>query len=212
MAGLKLHWDAAAPGMRAVFEGLAPALSKHGFYLAGGTALALLEAHRISIDLDLFSPSFSDPDAVLGALETSSTLEVANVAVGRNAVDLEISGIRVSLIGCRYPMLGPVLELASGGLPVADRDDIAVMKLSAITNRGSRKDFIDFWLLLDRHRTLPDYLDLFRRKYSRRDVGHVVRSLVYFADAEEDPPLKLLEPISWDQVKADLRGAVASLL
>jgi hypothetical protein len=55
-------------------------------------------------------------------------------------------------------------------------------------------------------------LDLFRRKYSKRDAGHVVRSLVYFADADEDPPLKLLEPISWDQVKADLRAAVSSLL
>ena len=56
------------------------------------------------------------------------------------------------------------------------------------------------------------YFDLFRQKFSKRDIGHVVRSLVYFAEADEDPPLKLLEPISWEQVKTDLRAAVSDLL
>jgi len=56
------------------------------------------------------------------------------------------------------------------------------------------------------------YLDLFCQKFTNRDVGHVVRSLVYFAEADEDPPLKLLEPISWEQVKTDLRAAVSGLL
>jgi hypothetical protein len=89
---------------------------------------------------------------------------------------------------------------------------VARLKLSAITNRGSRKDFIDFWVLLDRYRSLPDYLDLFKQKFSKRDIGHVVRSLVYFAEADDDPPLKLLEPISWEQVKTDLKAAVSALL
>ena len=67
-------------------------------------------------------------------------------------------------------------------------------------------------MLIDRHRSLSDYLDLFKTKFSKRDVGHVVLSLVYFAEADDDPPLRLLEPISWGQVKTDLRAAVAALL
>jgi hypothetical protein len=51
-----------------------------------------------------------------------------------------------------------------------------------------------------------------REPSSKRDIGHVVRSLVYFAEADDDPPLKLLEPISWEQVKTDLKAAVAGLL
>lgn len=209
---MKLEWSATTPGMRAVYHDLSRALTGSDFYLAGGTALALLEGHRISVDLDLFSPSLEDPQGLLGELENAVEHEITNIALGRNALDMEISGVRVSLIRYRYPLVRPALIPKSNWLPLADRDDIAVMKLSAITNRGSRKDFVDFWWLLDRYRTLPDYLDLFRKKFSKRDVGHVVRSLVYFAEADEDLPLKLLDSVSWDRVKADLRAAVSSLL
>jgi hypothetical protein len=71
-------------------------------------------------------------------------------------------------------------------------------------------------LKLDWSATAPGmrevYLELFKQKFSKRDVGHVVRSLVYFAEADDDPPLRLLQSISWDQVKTDLRAAVAGLL
>lgn len=209
---MRIDWRATAPGMREVYQDLSRALAGSDFYLAGGTALALLEGHRISVDLDLFSPTLSDAETLLEDLVDKLQSEITDVALGQNALDLEISGVRVSLIRYRYPLLKPTLTPESNGLRLADRDDIATMKLSAITNRGSRKDFIDFWVLLDRHRTLPEYLDLFRQKFAKRDVGHVVRSLVYFAEADEDPPLKLLEPISWVRVKTDLQAAVSGLL
>jgi hypothetical protein len=209
---MKLEWSTTTSGMRAAYHELSRALAGSDFYLAGGTALALLEGHRTSVDLDLFSPSFPDPQGLLDELENAGEREVTNIALGRNALDVDISGVRVSLIRYRYPLLRPVLTPEPNGLPLADRDDLAVMKLSAITNRGSRKDFVDFWWLLDRYRTLPEYLDLFREKFSKRDVGHVVRSLVYFAEADEDPPLRLIASISWERVKADLRAAVSSLL
>jgi predicted nucleotidyltransferase component of viral defense system len=209
---MKLDWRATAPGMREVYLDLSRALAGSDFYLAGGTALALLESHRVSVDLDLFSSTLNDAETLAVDLEDRLQAEITDVVLGHNAVDLEISGVRVSLIRYRYPLLQPTLKPDSRGLRLADRDDIAAMKLLAITNRGSRKDFIDFWLLLDRHRALSDYLDLFRQKFSKRDVGHVVRSLVYFAEADEDPPLRLLKPISWEQVKTDLRAAVSGLL
>ena len=198
--------------MREVYEDLSQALAGSDFYLAEGTALALLERHRISVDLDLFSPTLNDAEELLEDLEGSLQAETTVTSLGRKALDLEISGVRVSLIKYKYPLLQPTLKPRSKGLQLANRDDIATMKLSAITNRGNRKDFIDFWVLIDRHRSLPDYLDLFKTKFSKRDVGHVVRSLVYFAEADDDPPLRLLEPISWEQVKTDLKAAVAGLL
>ena len=209
---MKLDWRATAPGMREVYEDLSQALAGSDFYLAGGTALALLEGHRISVDLDLFSPTLNDAEELLEDLEGSLQAETTVTSLGRKALDLEISGVRVSLIKYKYPLLQPTLKPRSNRLQLANRDDIATMKLSAITNRGNRKDFIDFWVLIDRHRSLSDYLDLFKTKFSKRDVGHVVRSLVYFAEADDDPPLRLLEPISWEQVKTDLRAAVAGLL
>jgi predicted nucleotidyltransferase component of viral defense system len=201
MARLKLDWRFTPPGMHAVFDNLSLALSDSDFYLAGGTALALLEGHRVSVDLDLFSPSLNDTESLLEDLESHLQSKPTVTSIGRRALDLVISGVRVSLIRYAYPLLQPTLLIQADSLPLADRDDIASMKLSAITNRGSRKDFIDLWLLIDRYRSLSEYLELFKQKYVKRDIGHVVRSLTYFAEADDDPPLKLLAPISWNRLK-----------
>ena len=86
------------------------------------------------------------------------------------------------------------------------------MKLAAIASRGNRKDFIDLWLLTDRYWPLSDCLDLYRKKFGERDIGHVVRSLTYFDDADNEPPLRLLIDADWEEIKRDLVGAVTELL
>ena len=86
------------------------------------------------------------------------------------------------------------------------------MKLAAITSRGSRKDFIDLWLLITRHWPLPECSEFFRTKFATRDIGHVVRSLTFFDDAEDEPPLRLLIDVDWQTVKRDLVGWVEELL
>jgi predicted nucleotidyltransferase component of viral defense system len=93
-------------------------------------------------------------------------------------------------------------------LPLASREDIVAMKLAAIASRGSRKDFIDLWLLVTRYWPLSDCLELYRKKFAARDIGHVVRSLTYFDDADEEPPLRLLIDLDWEEIKLDLVGRV----
>jgi hypothetical protein len=105
----------------------------------------------------------------------------------------------------------PPREFVPDLVPLASEDDIAAMKLAAVSARGSRKDFIDLWVLITRHRTLEEYLGAFKGKYKRYDVGHVVRSLVYFDDADAEPPLRLLVPVDWTQVKDDFRRWVGGL-
>ena len=129
MARLKLDWRATAPGIREVYEDLSQALAGSDFYLAGGTALALLEGHRISVDLDLFSPTLNDAEELLEDLEGSLQAETTVTSLGRKALDLEISGVRVSLIKYKYPLLQPTLKPRSNRLQLANRDDIATMKL-----------------------------------------------------------------------------------
>ena len=97
-------------------------------------------------------------------------------------------------------------------LPLASREDIAAMKLAAITSRGSRKDFIDLWLLITRYWSLADCLELFRQKFATCDIGHVVRSLTYFDDADEEPPLRMVADIEWDTVKRDFVVWVSDLV
>ena len=91
--------------------------------------------------------------------------------------------------------------------PLAHIDDIAAMKLEAITNRGSKKDFIDVAILLE-HCSLKQMLELYHRKYPKGLKLHVMRSLVYFEDAEgTDMPL-MLKPLTWETAKERICEAV----
>ena len=82
------------------------------------------------------------------------------------------------------------------------------MKLSAVTNRGSRKDFIDLYYLITNFRSLESYLDLFQKKYQQQDIGHVIRSLVFFEDAEQEPEIELFYQVDWQKLKHDFESWV----
>lgn len=210
MAGVTLHWQAAPGGMADLLRSLSATLRTSDFYLAGGTALALLEGHRVSIDLDFFSPSFHSPDGLLETIEREHP-SARTTLVAPRTLYLEIDGIVVSFFGYGYPLVGTPTEPDPNLLPFASREDIAAMKLAAIASRGSRKDFIDLWWLLSRHWSLAESLEFFEAKFATRDIGHVIRSLVYFDDADSEPPLRLLADIEWETVKRDLRDWVAAL-
>jgi len=211
VAGLTLQWQAAEPELAAAYRRLSAALTDTDFYLAGGTALALQEGHRVSIDLDFMSPTFADPERLIQELRAQDLAFETTMTASRTLY-LKIGGVQASFFGYDYPQIEAVLDPGEGLVPLAHRDDIAAMKLAAIASRGSRKDFIDLWVLISRHRPLSQYLDLFRKKYESRDVGHVVRSLTYFDDADEEPDPRLLISVRWERIKSDLLGWVAALL
>ncbi len=206
-----LDWEALEPNAREAFAAVSLALAGGDFYLAGGTALALMEGHRVSVDLDVFAERLRSTEDVLGRLRAQIP-EFSVTSVSAGTVYVEILGVQVSVIEYRYPLLGPTVSSGADGLELASRDDIAAMKLSAIANRGSRKDFVDLWILLSRHRSLAEYLGIYLKKFEVRDAGHVVRSLVHFDDAERDPPLRLLIDLDWQELKTDFRSHVESLL
>ena len=116
-----------------------------------------------------------------------------------------MSGVKVSFLGYKYPLLFPLtqIELASDvSVNVADARDIGCMKISSISSRGSRRDFIDLYALT-RTYPLSEMLTLFDRKYSGTPYNriHLLKSLAYFADAETEPMPDLLVPVEWNDVK-----------
>jgi hypothetical protein len=208
---MKLHWDAAPGPIPEVLRSVSRALNSTDFYLAGGTALALIEGHRVSVDIGLFSSVFDDPETVQSLLVEAHPGAVTT-SIAPRTLYLQIDDTAVSLFGYSYPLIAPMLRADESLLPFAGREDIAAMKLAAITSRGSRKDFFDLWLLVTRHWPLADCLEYFQKKFANRDIGHVVRSLTYFDDADEEPPLRLLIEVEWEKVKHDLVSWVKGLL
>jgi hypothetical protein len=209
--GVTLHWEAVPPEVQQAFRRLSRALTSGDFYLAGGTALALQFGHRVSVDLDVFSPSLADAEPLAARLRSDlSELEITSTS--HRTVEAALAGVPVSFFGYSYPLVAPLVTAGPGLLSLASIDDIAAMKLAAIASRGSRKDFVDLWLILHHGRSAEQCLASFSRKFATRDLGHVVRSLVYFDDAEAEPPLRLLVEIAWQQVKDDLLRTVGPLL
>jgi len=189
------------------------ALAKGGWLdswiLAGGTGLALHLGHRYSEDLDLFGFEPFDP---LGLTEALSSLGQVRVqSRSTDTLHLELNGLRISYFREQAPFL--FQGMAYRGLTVADPRDVAVMKVIAIGGRGSRKDFVDLFFYLKTGGTLEGVLTLLHRRFQGVDYNtyHLLKSLVYFADAEEEPMPKMIRTAEWEDVKKALISEVRRL-
>jgi len=199
--------EALTPAQRAALGSLVGAIDPAAYYLAGGVAVALRLHHRGSRDLDLFTLS-ADPSALAEPFGDPSIVVVSR---SQGTLHLTVGGIPASLLRYRYPLLSPPEALAGVPVAVASLDDLECMKLSAIAGRGAARDFWDLHALLEaRSRSLGEALDGYRRKYASEDIGHVVRSLVYFAAAAAEPMPAGLTGALWTRIKADLTAWVRS--
>ena len=190
---------------------LGSVMSAMGFSLAGGTALALYFGHRRSVDLDWFTQkSIGDVLTLAGDLQQRGVpLVVRRTAHG--TLHGSVLSVHTLMFEYPYPLLKPALRLKPFGCQVASLDDIACMKLSAVAQRGSKKDFVDIVMLLQHRASLRRLLTLYSRKYSISDTLHVLNALVYFDDAEREPMPRMLRDLDWRTVKRRLRLAVADL-
>lgn len=192
------HSEVISPDVATTAKALASLPTLRDFYLAGGTALALYRGHRRSVDLDFFSAQTFDEERLIASLQRLPDLAV--ISKSPQTVYCHVSGTKVSFIEYAYPLLFPPSEF--DGLSVADERDIACMKLWALASRGSRRDFVDLYIIV-RQYGIPQLLELFRQKFTKANYNllHVWKSLTYFADAENEPMPDMLLPLSWEEVK-----------
>jgi hypothetical protein len=107
-----------------------------------------------------------------------------------------ISFFRLSL----YPLVQPPNLLE--GVPIANLTEIGAMKLAAIIDRGTRKDLVDLFYILQ-HVTLDDLFQVAAIKYARVRTFAIsaTRALAYFADAEALPMPQMLDRTPWGKMK-----------
>ncbi|MCG6947292.1 MAG: nucleotidyl transferase AbiEii/AbiGii toxin family protein [Acidobacteria bacterium] len=182
-----------------IFEGLTdPELD--GWTLAGGTGLALQVGHRISEDFHFFRLEPFDVGRLYGVLREAGPTET--LQEDRDTLTVLLEGVKLSF----FSLADPFLFDARGYrfFEVADVRDIALMKLAAISSRGSRKDFVDLYTILRGGLSLERCFEWLPRKYGEGRVNsyHVLKSLTYFEDAEREPMPRMLEPLDWEECKA----------
>ena len=208
---MKFHLAGLTQKQIEVMRQAGPALRERGFYLAGGTALAVYYGHRRSVDLDWFLPGPLADALVLANWIRASGLPFVTTQTAPGALNGTIRGVRVTFLEYRYPLLQPLVNWRQAGISLAGLDDLACMKLSAIAQRGLRKDFCDIYFLGTKHRPLQDLLGLYQRKFKVRDISPVLYGLSYFDDAEQEPMPRLLQRVQWKTIKKTIQGWVREL-
>lgn len=172
------------------------------FYLAGGTAAALYLGHRWSQDLDFFTGIEFDP---LQLAEKLAKLE-GFLLTGQEPGTLHcfVNNVKVSFLYYPYPLVGNLEQYREAKL--APLEDIALMKLVAMVQRGTRKDFVDLYFLDKEKVAFEEMLQLFPQKYPAGTFQPLVilKALGYFSDAEKEDMPKMFCEVSWQDIKTHL--------
>lgn len=174
--------------------------SSGGWYLAGGTALAVQTGHRKSVDLDFFTTEkdFNEKQA-------ENILNEAGIwvrtSISENTLYGEFNGSKISLIA--YPFFKPRESMIKfGTISMVAPIDIAVMKIAAISQRGKKRDFFDLYWLCKHIKPLDEIVARVDKQHTvKQNQTHILKSLVYFSDAEDDPDPEIFFEADWKKVK-----------
>ena len=169
--------------------------------LVGGTSLALQFGHRESIDIDIFGDIDTNTDEIRSELVKIGKTKIISASKYINIFNIE--GIKTDIVNYPFKWLFPAIK--EENIIMADIRDIAAMKLSAITNRGSKKDFIDLYYILKQY-SFKEILSYYLTKYDDASKFLLLKSVVYFSDADDDPMPKMKENINWADIKSAIRA------
>ena len=164
--------------------------------LVGGTALALQYGHRSSIDLDFFGSIEDDAEFIKDILRKYGKLNI--IKESQNIKIYQLDGVKVDIVNYHYPWISD--SISKDGIFLASPPDIAAMKVNAIKGKGTKKDFIDMYFLLQ-HYSLKEILTFYQNKYPENSLFRALMSLSYFDDAEEQFMPKMFSNVSWEDMK-----------
>jgi len=211
---IELHFDALPKKTKKALDFLAEQkwLKNTHWYLAGGTALALHAGNRKSVDLDFFMDLKDfDNDELLNNFAGNEDWHIT--INKKNTVYGELFKAKVSFIA--YPFFIPKQTMTNyGSVRILNPLDVAVMKIIAISQRGRKRDFFDLYWCVKNLEPLPDILRKLKKQYPAvaHDYHHILKSLVYFTDAESDPEPEIYFKATWKEVKSFFNSEIPKVM
>jgi len=182
-------------------------LNEKGFYLAGGTALALQLKHRTSLDFDFYTRSHFNASQLLDVLKKNFPQKIEEVSIAEDTLFVRIDKVASSFFWYQYLLVSPLIK--TKGPLLASILDIAAMKLIALTGRAKKRDYIDIFYLLEKV-SLEEMFKAARKKYSLFNPYIVKRALTFFDDVEEENGrIEILDKnFSWKKAKEKIFSEV----
>ena len=206
-----LRVETVEPGALSVLKRLMRLPALQDFCLVGGTALSLRYGHRKSVDLDLFTTSAFDRDAMIDAL-TAEFGEAFVLTPSKAAWALFgfIDGVKVDIVKFPHPRIADIIT--DDGIRMYGDADLAAMKVQAILGRGKKKDFWDLHELLQHH-PVQWVIDRHKEKHPNQLLAiSIPNALTWFTDAEESDDPVGLNGLSWQDVKQSIVRLVNGFL
>lgn len=187
-------------------------LKDFGFYLAGGTALALQIGHRRSYDLDFYTREDFNGKELAKIIQSRFGRDVQKPKSALNTLWIKVKNVEISFFKYSYKLIRPTINYQS--VTIASKDDIAAMKIEAIIGRGVKRDFVDVYFLLKEF-GLKKVIEFARAKYGDLfNEQNCLYALQYFKDAEakqkDRKRIYIYSNISWNDVKSYLKSQVIS--
>ncbi len=170
-----------------------------GFYLAGGTGLALLIGHRKSKDLDFFTKNRINFEKLFDEIKRNFNIEVD--IFRENTLSGWINEIKVSFFEYHYDNLFPYEDYM--GIDIASIADIGCMKMVAVVNRGTKRDFIDLYFICRYYFSIEKMFEFYKKKYGEHAMNeiNIRKALVYFEDADKEVMPLMMRNVKWRDVK-----------
>ena len=201
---LNWHYETLPPRTKKALDFLSKKdwLKASKWYLAGRTALALQAGNRKSFDLDFFTEGKDFDEKKLLAYFVDDKFWVTSVEE-KNTIYGEFFGSKVSFIA--YPFFIHKQEMLwHGTIRVLQPIDIAVMKIIAISQRGRKRDFFDLYWCANNIELLKNIIKRLKVQYPlvAHNYHHILKSLVYFEDAESDPDPEIYFDANWKKIKS----------
>ncbi len=198
-----MYWEVIDENRYNILKKVIEKISLENYYLAGGTALALQTGIRESFDFDFFVQIEFDENLLIQELEEIGKLEVTVCRKG--TVHAILNGVQLTFLYFKNNLVADKIEVENvKGLYLASIKDIAIMKLIAISQRGTKKDFFDLYYICNNFNiTITDILKMLKEKYDENKVNyaHIIQSLAYFEDAEDENLPKVFIDYNWEKIK-----------
>ena len=189
-----LHIEALTKEAEALFPKLS-VFKKDGFYLAGGTALALQIGHRLSVDFDLFSP-YPIKKTLLARVETVyEGMPIETLVNNSRELTLLAQGVKHTFLHYPFPVILPLEK--SDPIDLLSPKEILATKAYTIGRRGAFKDYVDLYAGISIGiSSLQEVAGLAREKYGESFNDRLfLEQTVYLDDVVEDAVTMLNRPI-----------------
>lgn len=196
----KLHPQVLSEAQKEVLMKLS-FLKRSGFYLAGGTALALYLGHRTSLDFDFYTKNHFDSISLYQKIENIFGNAAILSLKEKDTMFCKVFTVDLSFFWYKYPLVEKPVAFES--ILLASLQDIAAMKLIAVYQRPAKRDYIDIYFLLKIF-TLKEMFSFVKKKYPNFNQYLALRALAYFEDLkdEEGRKIEMLDKsFSWEKAK-----------